>query len=86
MVATNLKAETMSLMDKREVIEGEMNAIIATLCQPGGPGISGNLVDSEVSNLFKFLCLNYLLDTVRRNYGKIRVFIFILLSYVFGLF
>lgn len=24
-----------------------MNSIIDRLCQPGGPGISGNLVDSE---------------------------------------
>ncbi|KAF7806528.1 putative 26S proteasome regulatory subunit p27 [Senna tora] len=47
MVATNVKAETMSLMDKRGAIEAEMNAIIERLCQPGGPGLSGNLVDSE---------------------------------------
>ncbi|KAI4344294.1 hypothetical protein L6164_011540 [Bauhinia variegata] len=47
MVATNVKAETMSLMDKRTAIEAEMNAIIERLSQPGGPGLSGNLVDSE---------------------------------------
>ncbi|XP_057969801.1 uncharacterized protein LOC131158888 [Malania oleifera] len=47
MVATNLKAEAMALMDKRSVIEAEMNAIIERLCQPGGPGISGSLIDSE---------------------------------------
>ncbi|KAA8522867.1 hypothetical protein F0562_009290 [Nyssa sinensis] len=47
MVATNLKAETMSLMDKRSALEAEMNVIIERLCQPGGPGLSGNLVDSE---------------------------------------
>ncbi|XP_010275822.1 PREDICTED: 26S proteasome non-ATPase regulatory subunit 9 [Nelumbo nucifera] len=47
MVATNLKSETMSLMDKRKAMETEMNAIIARLCQPGGPGLSGDLVDSE---------------------------------------
>ncbi|GAV83216.1 PDZ_2 domain-containing protein [Cephalotus follicularis] len=47
MVGTNLKAETMSLMDKRSALEAEMKAIIDSLCQPGGPGLSGNLVDSE---------------------------------------
>ncbi|PIN00950.1 26S proteasome regulatory complex, subunit PSMD9 [Handroanthus impetiginosus] len=47
MVATNLKAETMKLMDKRSGMEVEMNVIIQRLCQPGGPGLSGNLVDSE---------------------------------------
>ncbi|RDY06453.1 26S proteasome non-ATPase regulatory subunit 9, partial [Mucuna pruriens] len=47
MVATNMKAETMSLMDKRSALEAEMNAIIARLSQPGAPGLSGNLVDSE---------------------------------------
>ncbi|MED6211909.1 hypothetical protein PIB30_078079 [Stylosanthes scabra] len=47
MVATNVKAETMSLIDKRTVIEAEMNSIIARLTQPGAPGLSGNLVDSE---------------------------------------
>lgn len=48
MVATNVKAETMSLMDKRSALEAEMNSIIARLSHPGGPGLSGNLVDSEV--------------------------------------
>ncbi|XVF48411.1 hypothetical protein PTKIN_Ptkin03bG0188000 [Pterospermum kingtungense] len=47
MVGANLKSETMKLMDKRSGMEGEMNAIIEQLCQPGGPGLSGNLVDSE---------------------------------------
>ncbi|XP_027339491.1 26S proteasome non-ATPase regulatory subunit 9 isoform X1 [Abrus precatorius] len=47
MVATNMKAETMSLMDKRSALEAEMNAIIARLSQPGAPGLSGNLVDSQ---------------------------------------
>ncbi|XXG58834.1 hypothetical protein AAC387_Pa04g1035 [Persea americana] len=47
MVATNLKLETISLMEKRDEIEAEMNSIIARLSQPGGPGISGNLLDSE---------------------------------------
>ncbi|KAJ6824487.1 26S proteasome non-ATPase regulatory subunit 9 [Iris pallida] len=47
MVATNLKAETISLMDKRASIEVEMGAIVDQLCGPGRPGISGNLVDSE---------------------------------------
>jgi hypothetical protein len=48
MVATNLKSETMALMEKRSAMEAEMNAIIDRLCQPGGPGLSGNLTDSEV--------------------------------------
>ncbi|XP_038889104.1 26S proteasome non-ATPase regulatory subunit 9 [Benincasa hispida] len=47
MVASNLKSETMDLMQKRTAIEAQMNAIISRLCQPGGPGLSGNLVDSE---------------------------------------
>ncbi|XP_058186302.1 uncharacterized protein LOC131303446 [Rhododendron vialii] len=47
MVGTNLKAETMSLMDKRTALEAEMNVIIDRLCRPGGPGLSGNLIDSE---------------------------------------
>ncbi|CAM8928345.1 unnamed protein product [Rhodiola kirilowii] len=47
MVATNLKAETFKLMDKRSAIETEMDVIIERLCQPGGPGLSGNLIDSE---------------------------------------
>ncbi|XP_023545321.1 26S proteasome non-ATPase regulatory subunit 9-like [Cucurbita pepo subsp. pepo] len=47
MVASNLKSETMDLMQKRSAIEAQMDAIISRLCQPGGPGLSGNLVDSE---------------------------------------
>lgn len=47
MVGTNLKAETMSLMEKRSAVEADMNAIIDRLCQSNGPGLSGNLVDSE---------------------------------------
>ncbi|XVE97468.1 hypothetical protein REPUB_Repub03eG0022300 [Reevesia pubescens] len=48
MVGANLKSETMKLMEKRTAMETEMNAIIEQLCQPdGGPGLSGNLVDSE---------------------------------------
>lgn len=49
MVGANLKAEAMALMDRRTELEAQMNAIIQRLCQPGGPGISGSLVDSEVS-------------------------------------
>lgn len=52
MVATNLKSETMALMDKRSSMEAEMDAIIGRLCQPGGPGLSGNLIDSEVFCIF----------------------------------
>ena len=51
MVGTNLKAEAMALMNKRTELEAQMNAIIERLCQPGGPGISGNLVDSEAISL-----------------------------------
>ncbi|XP_026659363.1 26S proteasome non-ATPase regulatory subunit 9-like isoform X1 [Phoenix dactylifera] len=47
MVATNLKSETTALMEKRASIEAEMNAIIESLCGPGDPGISGDLVDRE---------------------------------------
>lgn len=42
-----MKAETMSLMDKRSAVEAEMNAIIARLSQPGAPGLSGGLLNSE---------------------------------------
>ncbi|KFK27332.1 hypothetical protein AALP_AA8G369200 [Arabis alpina] len=47
MVGVNLKAETMALMDKRSAMETEMNSIVERLCIPGGPGLSGNLIDSE---------------------------------------
>nr|GLL45371.1 26S proteasome non-ATPase regulatory subunit 9 [Ipomoea trifida] len=47
MVGTNLKAETTKLMELRSAMELEMNAIIESLCGPGGPGLSGNLLDSE---------------------------------------
>ncbi|KAJ0788766.1 putative PDZ domain, 26S Proteasome non-ATPase regulatory subunit 9, PDZ superfamily [Helianthus annuus] len=47
MVATDLKSEVKKLMEKRSALEAEMNVIIERLCQPGGPGLSGNLVDSE---------------------------------------
>ncbi|URE38155.1 Magnesium transporter [Musa troglodytarum] len=48
MVAANMKAETISLMEMREAMEAEMNAIIESLCGAGGSRLSGNLVDSEV--------------------------------------
>jgi hypothetical protein len=48
MVAPNVKAETMRLMDRRTALEAEMDAIIAALSAPGGPGITGGLVDAEV--------------------------------------
>ncbi|KAL0646866.1 hypothetical protein Bca4012_045157 [Brassica carinata] len=47
MGGANLKAETMALMDKRAAMETEMNSIVERLCNPGGPGLSANLVDSE---------------------------------------
>ncbi|XP_024966454.1 26S proteasome non-ATPase regulatory subunit 9 isoform X1 [Cynara cardunculus var. scolymus] len=47
MVAMDLKSEIKKLMEKRSALETEMNVIIERLCQPGGPGLSGNLVDSE---------------------------------------
>ncbi|KAG5376232.1 hypothetical protein IGI04_040828 [Brassica rapa subsp. trilocularis] len=47
MGGANLKAETMALMDKRAAMETEMNSIVERLCNPSGPGLSGNLVDSE---------------------------------------
>jgi hypothetical protein len=48
MVAPDVKAETMKLMDQRGALEAEMDAIIARLTAPGGPGITGGLVDAEV--------------------------------------
>ncbi|XP_002962940.2 26S proteasome non-ATPase regulatory subunit 9 isoform X1 [Selaginella moellendorffii] len=47
MVGANIKAETMALMEQRTAMEEEMDGIIQRLCRPGGPGLSGNLVDSE---------------------------------------
>ncbi|EPS60916.1 hypothetical protein M569_13886 [Genlisea aurea] len=47
MVAPNLKAEVMKLAERRAEMEAEMNVIIGNLCRPGGPGLSGNLIDSE---------------------------------------
>ncbi|GAB2300206.1 hypothetical protein Dimus_034245 [Dionaea muscipula] len=47
MVGANLKAEALNLMDRRAAMEAEMNSIIQRLCAPGGPGLSGNLLDSE---------------------------------------
>jgi hypothetical protein len=54
MVAPNVKAETMRLMDRRTALEAEMNAIIAALSAPGGPGITGGLVDAEVPSEPRF--------------------------------
>jgi hypothetical protein len=48
MVGANLKAETMAMMESRTAVEAEMDAIIARLSRPGGAGLQGNLVDSEV--------------------------------------
>ena len=65
MVATNLKAETMKLMEQRSGIEAEMNVIIENLCRPGGPGLSGNLLDSEACFYFwKFLDLELFADII----------------------
>ncbi|XP_010545452.1 PREDICTED: 26S proteasome non-ATPase regulatory subunit 9 [Tarenaya hassleriana] len=47
MVGANLKAETMALMEQRDAMEADMNSIIHRLSQPGGPGLSGNLLDSD---------------------------------------
>ncbi|XP_020083419.1 26S proteasome non-ATPase regulatory subunit 9 isoform X2 [Ananas comosus] len=47
MVGANVKAETLSLMERRAAMEADMNAIIDALSRPGGPGISGNLLDSQ---------------------------------------
>lgn len=57
MVGTNLKAETMKLMEQRSGTEAEMNVIIERLSRPGGPGLSGNLLDSEVRFSFIFIAL-----------------------------
>ncbi|CAM6088020.1 unnamed protein product [Calypogeia fissa] len=47
MVGTNVKQETMTLMEKRTGIEAELEVIISRLCRPNGPGMSGNLVDKD---------------------------------------
>ncbi|CAH9087591.1 unnamed protein product [Cuscuta europaea] len=47
MVGTNIKSEAIKLMEQRSSVELEMNAIIQRLCCPDGPGLSGNLTDSE---------------------------------------
>jgi hypothetical protein len=61
MVGANLKAETMAMMESRTAVEAEMDAIIARLSRPGGAGLQGNLVDSEVhsSQLFFFFFFFY---------------------------
>ena len=60
MVASNVKSETIGLMEKRSAIEAQMDAIISRLSQPGGPGLSGNLVDSEViANCNEVISLNF---------------------------
>ena len=48
MVGSNIKSEAMSLFDERQVMELEINTIIARLTGPDGPGVKGSLVDSEV--------------------------------------
>ena len=48
MVGSNIRSEAMSLIDERGVMEHEMDTIIARLTGPGGPGVKGSLVDSEV--------------------------------------
>ncbi|KAG8372574.1 hypothetical protein BUALT_Bualt12G0080200 [Buddleja alternifolia] len=70
MVGTNLKAETVKLMDNRSGKEAEMNVIIERLCQPGGPGLSGNLVDSEASFIIFLFALDYLF--IYEHIGKLR--------------
>ena len=57
-----MKAETVTMMDKRKALENEMDAIIARLTRPGGPGLQGNLVDAEVRFLwlYRVLILRFL--------------------------
>ncbi|KAF5749513.1 26S proteasome non-ATPase regulatory subunit 9 [Tripterygium wilfordii] len=71
MVGTNLKAETMSLMEKRTAMEVEMNAIIERLCQPGGPGLSGNLVDSEACLFIVIKVFPILFAELRNDHKEI---------------
>lgn len=47
MVGSNLKADAMALMDKRAAMESQIEAIIARLNAPGGPGVKGSLVDKD---------------------------------------
>lgn len=49
MVGANVKQETLTLMEKKAGIEAEMEAIITRLQPPAGPGLSGNLLDKDVS-------------------------------------
>ena len=56
MVGANVKAETVTMMDKRKAVENEMDAIIARLTRPGGPGLQGNLVDAQVRFVVYSLC------------------------------
>ncbi|XP_024399677.2 uncharacterized protein [Physcomitrium patens] len=51
MVGAHGKAQTVTMMDKRKAMETEMDAIIARLTGPGGPGLQGNLVDAQVCSL-----------------------------------
>lgn len=64
MVGANVKAETVTMMDKRKAMENEMDAIIARLTRPGGPGLQGNLVDAEV-------CYESVLSPRFCNFGRI---------------
>eukprot|EP00897_Mesotaenium_endlicherianum_P009459 jgi/Mesen1/8541/ME000484S07939 len=40
MVGSNLRAEALTLMEKRESLETEIEVITSRLCGPGGPGLT----------------------------------------------
>ena len=72
MVGANIKAETVTMMDKRKAMENEMDAIIARLTRPGGPGLQGNLVDAEVC--FKSLVFaNFAISRGLQNWSFVPV-------------
>lgn len=47
MVGSNLKAEAKALMDKREAMEVQIEAISSRLTAPGAPGVRGSLIDKD---------------------------------------
>ena len=48
MASPDLKQEAKNLMEKRTLVEKQIEGIVARLEVPGGPGVKGSLVDKEV--------------------------------------
>lgn len=53
MTQSNPREEALRLMDKRKLLEAEMNLLSSRLNAPNMPGIAGNLMDKEVSTIFQ---------------------------------